>query len=276
MLCLPAPADELYRHAAHLLGLAERGHRRVSVHLGVQVRGGARTLEGYLLNVSLDGAKIGFPEPLGKTRDIEIRLARAADSKAVIVRARVVWEREAEDGFGAVVGVKVVDTTPETQRLLAALVLWEATLDEDGGDLVTIQGELCEHTDLSELARHLAARSRVDLDLSGVTHINSWGVRLWVEFVQGLPAGLSYRFVRVSIPMAMQMAMLARAVGRGEVLSVLAPYACLRCEHTDERILQCASLARSAEPPRFRCSRCGGALAFDDIPERYFSFLQHG
>ena len=25
--------------------------------------------------------------------------------------------------------------------------------------------------------------------------------------------------------------------------------------------------------PRFRCAECGGQLAFDEIPERYFSFL---
>lgn len=275
LMCLPAPAEELYQHAAHLLGLVGRTHGRVSVDLGVKVRGGARAVEGRLLNLSLDGAKIGFAEPVGKPREIEVRFERGGEASAVAVRAKVVWVREAEEGFGAVVGAKFLDPSPKVQRLLAALVLWEPSVDEDGTELVTLQGELGEHTDLSELARHLESRSSVEIDLSGVSHINSWGVRLWVDFVNGLPPSLTYSFVRVSIPMVMQMGMISRALGRGTVLSLFAPYACGRCEHAEERILQCACLGPPpGEPPRFRCARCGGELAFDDVAERYFSFLE--
>ena len=35
-----------------------------------------------------------------------------------------------------------------------------------------------------------------------------------------------------------------------------------------------AILASNLEPPVFKCPSCGGALEFDDLPERYFAFLQ--
>ena len=35
-----------------------------------------------------------------------------------------------------------------------------------------------------------------------------------------------------------------------------------------------AILAAALEPPVFKCPNCGGVLEFDDLPERYFAFLQ--
>ena len=42
-------------------------------------------------------------------------------------------------------------------------------------------------------------------------------------------------------------------------------------------LLQTAAiLASNLEPPVFKCPNCGGALEFDDLPERYFAFLDDG
>ena len=46
------------------------------------------------------------------------------------------------------------------------------------------------------------------------------------------------------------------------------------CANAPALALSAAILASNLEPPVFKCPNCGGALEFDDLPERYFAFLQ--
>ena len=69
--------------------------------------------------------------------------------------------------------------------------------------------------------------------------------------------------------------MVRDVIGRGTVTSFFAPFHCIACDHQEERLLQTAALlAASLEPPIFKCPRCSGSLEFDDLPERYFAFLE--
>jgi hypothetical protein len=57
----------------------------------------------------------------------------------------------------------------------------------------------------------------------------------------------------------------------------MAPYVCEAC-HTDEyKLLDVEEhFPDRAHPalPAFRCQRCGGVMVFDELPERYLSFLE--
>jgi len=277
VFCVPAPADELYQHVSQLLGFPSRASRRVGVQLKVQVESGARLLEGRLLNLSRTGAKIALFEPT-RAREVSLRIARSERERPAVTRARVVWEKEAAegDGGGFVLGVQFVDVPARAQQMVDALALWDFWTGDDGALMVTLQGDFTETTDFSELWRQLSAAQRpVELDLSRVRYLNSWGVRNWVAFLEGLPPYLEYAFVRASVALVAQAGMVPRVLGRGRMLSFYAPYHCERCDRSEERLLQSASVgaSRPYEPPRFHCTVCDGPLTFDDLADRYFSFL---
>ena len=275
VFCLPAPSEELYQHVARLLGFPYRASRRISVHLKVQLQNGMRMIEGRLINLSRTGARIGVAEKLGAVRELHIRLARSEHERAAVAKARMVWEREAAEGVGYTVGVEFQDVDPATQRIVDGLALYDLSPGDDGATIVAIQGDFCESTDFSDLIRHLVEAGRVEFDLAGVRYVNSWGVRCWVGLLEAMPPQASYSFVRCSTAFVMQAGMVPRVLGRGRILSLYAPYHCDRCDRSDERLLQTGSLGTDAQhrPPHFRCGECGGDLAFDDVPQRYFAFL---
>jgi len=273
VFCVPAPSDELYQHAARLVGLPYRGSRRIKVQLRLELQAGAQVVEGRLINLSRDGAKIALRHPIGAATEVRMRLSRTESDRAAAVKGRIVWEQEEEEGEGSTIGVQFVDLLPETRRLIADLSLWEVTPGDDDSLLVTLQGDFTEVTDFSGLSHHLAGR--VEFDLSAVRYMNSSGVRNWIAFLRSLSSVSDYVFVRTSIGFIGQAGMVPGVLGRGRVSSFFAPYHCEKCDRTDERLLQTASISTDPkiQAPRFRCGVCNGDLTFDDIPERYFAFL---
>ena len=131
-------------------------------------------------------------------------------------------------------------------------------------------------TDFDQLRLHLEGTAKVEFDLAGVRYMNSSGVRNWAAFLRQLKE-TDCSFVRCSVAFTSQAGMVPAVVGKGHVLSFLAPYHCDECDRSEERLLQTAALTEPSPviPPRFRCSQCGGELEFDDVAERYFAFLEH-
>jgi len=114
---------------------------------------------------------------------------------------------------------------------------------------------------------------RVVFDTARATYMNSLGVRAWCEFLRQARIQ-GYEFHACSVPFVLQASMVRDVIGRGTVTSFFAPFHCVGCDHEEERLIQTAAiLAANLEPPTFKCPRCGGALEFDDIPERFFAFL---
>jgi hypothetical protein len=104
--------------------------------------------------------------------------------------------------------------------------------------------------------------------------MNSLGVRAWCEFLRQARIQ-GYEFHACSVPFILQASMVRDVIGRGTVTSFFAPFHCIGCDHQEERLLQSAAILASAlQPPVFKCPSCGGALEFDDLPERYFAFLE--
>jgi hypothetical protein len=170
-------------------------------------------------------------------------------------------------------------------------------VERDGDWLrVALRGEIDENADFSEL--HATLRGNVELSLEGITRINSCGVREWVNFVRGLEAVRALWFARCSPPVVLQLNTIYNFRGRARVSSFMAPYVCEACNGDEYKLLDVAKhfgdqighsgrhsladgdSARSARVadwrahvPAFRCRRCGGVMVFDELPERYLSFL---
>jgi len=138
---------------------------------------------------------------------------------------------------------------------------------------VELRGEIDENADFSDLRHTL--RGNVDLRLEGITRINSCGVREWVNFVRGLDSVRTLSFSRCSPPVVLQLNTIYNFRGRARVRSFMAPYVCEACHNDEYKLLDVAEHFpdRRAHVPAFRCRKCGGVMVFDELPERYLSFL---
>lgn len=147
---------------------------------------------------------------------------------------------------------------------------------EPGAGQLVLSGAIDETAGLHQLLAR-AEGGRLALDLSGITFINSLGVRDWIRMqAAATQAGIQIELRRVAEVIIHQLNMIIATRGTARVTSFFAPYACDRCGREDSLLLDAvASAAQLArlEPPAASCPECGGPMAFNDFPERYFSFL---
>jgi hypothetical protein len=116
-------------------------------------------------------------------------------------------------------------------------------------------------------------RGAVAFQLAEVRRINSCGVREWVNFVRDLPHVTDLSFSHCSPAIVTQLNMIYNFRGAARIRSFYAPYVCDRCGQEEEKLVDVSSQATSGhELPSFTCT-CGAVMEFDDLPERYLSFL---
>jgi anti-anti-sigma regulatory factor len=149
------------------------------------------------------------------------------------------------------------------------------TLDRHG-DVIVLSGAIDEAARLGELLA-LAHHGQLVLDLAGITFINSLGVRDWIHLQTAAQrAGITLELRRVSEPLVHQLSMIVATRAASKVTSFFAPYACDSCGREDSLLIDAVAHAAQLvhqRAPTMVCSECGGPMAFNDFPERYFSFL---
>jgi CheY-like chemotaxis protein len=272
LMILPALDAEFFAHVADLLGLPRRRGRRVTVELLARVDLGTRSWEGFVENLSATGAKVQLLEQLPAIPFVHVWLRRQRGGDVTELDARVVWRQA--DGRG--VGLEFRDVDPAVRARLEAQMLWDVALE--GGQLrVYLEGDFVETTDFSGLDRQLAGT--VDFDASGVRYINSHGAEAWAEYLRELDTVEHYTFSRCSVAFTMRASMRDGFIGDGHIVSLMVPFHCEACDREDLRLLQVAAIVDetgSLSLPRYRCSRCGGRLTEEAIPESYFGFLPRG
>jgi eukaryotic-like serine/threonine-protein kinase len=60
------------------------------------------------------------------------------------------------------------------------------------------------------------------------------------------------------------------------VMSFYAPYACDACGREESLLFDAVAHGtqlQRLEPPPMKCPECAAQMAFNDFPERYFSFM---
>jgi hypothetical protein len=146
--------------------------------------------------------------------------------------------------------------------------------ERPGFTTVEFFGEIDENADFAELRRRL--KGAVVFHLAEVRRINSCGVREWVNFVRDLPGVTELVFTHCSPAIVTQLNMIYNFRGQAKVRSFFAPYVCERCNYEEEKLLDVQSQFPQKEArrvPEFKCDKCGLPMEFDDLPERYLSFL---
>jgi CheY-like chemotaxis protein/anti-anti-sigma regulatory factor len=276
IMTIPVPMDDLYSHAARLLQLPVR--QRSHVRAQVLLPDGLRTpvLRGEATKIATDAIEIAVDQSVDPGLEVRIRLARAGAQQALLVKGRVTGCDAAREGGLRTLRVRLVGLRPEDELMLADLALWEVV---DKGDVlqVILRGDITEKTDFETLRSQLGVRNLV-FDMSGVRYMNSTGIRKWVDFLAELDADTGYSFVRCSSGFVMQLSLVERAAGRGQVISFMAPYRCESCDRESEHLIKTADLRAGgrmpvSEAPRFDCAVCGEPLELDELPERFFAFM---
>ena len=152
------------------------------------------------------------------------------------------------------------------------------TIDPHGDQLV-LAGAIDETAALDELLQR-ATGGRLALDLAGIAFINSLGVRDWIRMQSNATrGGIHVELRRVSEPIIHQLNMIIATRGTARVTSFFAPYACDACGREESLLVDAvanAALLQRLQPPVMKCPECGADMAFNDFPERYFSFLVPG
>lgn len=144
------------------------------------------------------------------------------------------------------------------------------------GDTLALGGAIDETAALHELPAR-AQGGRLALDLAAVAFINSLGVRDWIRMQAAAQrAGLAVELRRVAEPLMHQLNMIIATRGTATVTSFFAPYACDACGREDSLLVDAVAHRERLlrlEPPAMACPECSAQMAFNDFPERYFSFL---
>jgi len=146
----------------------------------------------------------------------------------------------------------------------------------DQGDALHLAGAIDEAAALHELPQR-ARDGHLVLDLAAVTFINSLGVRDWIRMqASAQKAGLAVELRRVAEPLVHQLNMIIATRGNATVTSFYAPYQCDSCGREESLLIDAIAHADRLirlDPPPMTCPECQSQMAFNDFPERYFSFL---
>jgi hypothetical protein len=162
-------------------------------------------------------------------------------------------------------------TTPDPRGAEPIALSWRIK-ERAGLTTVEFVGEIDENADFVELRRRL--RGPVAFQLAEVRRINSCGVREWVNFVRDLPHVTELSFSHCSPAIVTQLNMIYNFRGAAKIRSFYAPYVCEACGYEEEKLVEVPAGRQLRDPlPSFACSLCGAAMEFDDLPERYLSFL---
>jgi anti-anti-sigma regulatory factor len=144
---------------------------------------------------------------------------------------------------------------------------------------LALSGAIDETAGLLELLEH-ARGGQLALDLGGVTFINSLGVRDWIRMQStATQRQIQLELRRVAEVLVHQLNMIIATRGTARVASFFAPYACDACGREESLLIDaiaCAAQLAQLQPPQMTCPECSAPMAFNDFPERYFSFLAAG
>lgn len=145
-----------------------------------------------------------------------------------------------------------------------------------------LHGVIDETSNLQSLAN--AISGPVTLDLFDIQRISSIGVREWINFISSLTQSPTIRLSRCSPQIVAQLNSVYNFRGRAEVLSVVGPYYCGKCDEERFHVIPLPK-SGSAKPEALvttkpNCiapERAKGAceMEFDDVPDRYFLFLTY-
>lgn len=135
---------------------------------------------------------------------------------------------------------------------------------------VRLSGAVTGQADFETLLAQLGP-GPVTIDLSGVTRLNSIGIRHWVDFATRLSSERRVELRECSPAFVEQLMLIERMQSNTQIRSIRLPFSCDACDHGYDLTL---AIAEQTELPSMApCPRCTAPSELDDLPERYVPLL---
>lgn len=140
------------------------------------------------------------------------------------------------------------------------------------GTEVIFSGSIEEQTDFQAQVGEI--RGSLTVNCSGITRINSVGVKAWIVYFQGMhSSGTKVTFTECSPAIVNQLNMISNFTGGGDVHSILLPYACSLCGKEFMSPIEIKTLLKTDKQITvLKCEKTGCQATFDDEPD-YLYFL---
>lgn len=129
----------------------------------------------------------------------------------------------------------------------------------------------------------LKLSGKVTIDLSGVSAINSIGIRAWIRWFSSLGSGVSLEFIRCPKALVMQMNMVEGFLpANSQVKSMQVPFYCEDCDEEKDVMFEVGKeitiVGDQVKLNYDKASICGGGCDPElDVSEvKYFRFLFGG
>lgn len=137
---------------------------------------------------------------------------------------------------------------------------------------ITMSGAVDESTDLGRLIGPV--NKVLYIYCRDVERINSTGIKAWeIYFRSFRQAGGKIRFFELSSVLVNVLSYYKNFIPKAEIESVCAPFCCESCQHIETRVVSAEDAKEFVdEVPSLKCEKCGGKMAFDEVPSEYFSF----
>ncbi|MEJ7600894.1 MAG: zinc ribbon domain-containing protein [Kofleriaceae bacterium] len=146
------------------------------------------------------------------------------------------------------------------------------------GSRVTFQGRIDDGSPLGTLAAQIPPGD-VTLDTSGITFVNSIGMREWIRMLRVLRERGVVTLERVGDVLMTQMNLVPELADSKtlRIASFHAQYACPKCGGESAPVVDAianAEALRRLAPPRLPCPECGADMELGDFPERYLTVFR--
>lgn len=144
------------------------------------------------------------------------------------------------------------------------------------GARVYLAGRIDDSSSFEGVAAELPAGG-VTIDTSGVTFVNSVGMREWIRFLRALRGRGPVTLERVADVLMTQMNMIRELAGSMQISSFHAQYVCPSCGHESAPVVDAianADTLRALKAPKLPCPECRAAMDLGDFPERYLSIFR--
>ncbi len=285
----PAQQNMLPTLLSRYLGLVPRQTERLPLKVHVY-QGTASTptnhpdsFLGSSIDISMDGLLLRTNRDIGVGDKLNLKFTLPSRVQAVTSAARVIRIDSRTYAPDLAVAFHFENIPEETRSALqdffksasGRACRWKI-IREGQRQIIKLSGVLSAEVDLSPLKQ---LKGEIDFNLREFRRISSDSIQTWLDLVRSLRGASKIRLLECPIQFVQQANAISNLLDSTEVVSFFAPYVCSRCGLDEEQLIDVRrdlySIQGTLErkPPTFNCVRCGTAMMFDDIPERYFMFL---
>ncbi|MEO8703819.1 MAG: hypothetical protein ABI867_27460 [Kofleriaceae bacterium] len=144
------------------------------------------------------------------------------------------------------------------------------------GARATLAGRIDDGSVLGDIAANLPAGD-VTIDTSGVTFVNSIGMREWIRLIRVLRDRGQVTLERIADVLITQMNLIPEFGSAVTIASFHAQYVCNACGAESAPVIDAVAHGaelRKLKAPALPCPECGKAMELADFPERYLTVFK--